>query len=408
MIKFLSSSKSVSLVNQVRAKKALDVFLKRKDIGFHHLPDREELWTSAENLGRELRMQYSDLVVVGIGGSSLGAKAIYEIFASPLSAHRVHFCDNVDATEFDRLVNSIPNLEQTAWLFISKSGSTIETLLTIDFVHQIYTEKGFHFFNHIYIITEKKDNPLALLAKKHNRPALEIPLDVGGRFSVLTPVGMVPAAFLGLSPFDFREGAKEILAHVEPVESMVAYVLDSFERNEWITLFWFYSSWMRSFSGWIQQLWAESLAKQNDRTGSAAPRASTPMGAIGACDQHSILQQVMDGYKDKFVVFLRVQSAEQGSKKLKQTLFEQHKFLQGYSMGDLLAAEAQATSQALSQADTSNLVLSVIDLSPKSVGGLFMYWQLVVATLGEAMNINAFDQPGVELGKRLAKEIIKG
>jgi glucose-6-phosphate isomerase len=255
-------------------------------------------------------------------------------------------------------------------------------------------------------VTEIKASPLFDFATKHQRPILEVPLDVGGRFSVLTAVGMLPAAFMGLNTEEFRAGAESALAMKERVISVSAHALQSFEREEWITLFWHYSSLTRYFGGWIQQLWAESLAKETDRKQNPAKRASTPMSAIGACDQHSILQQVMAGAKDKFVLFVRVGSAESSTETLQETVFPQHKYLLGKGLGQILAAEAEATSLALTQSQVSNMVLHIPDLSPRTVGFLFMFWELVVGLIGEAMNINAFDQPGVELGKRLAKQIL--
>lgn len=405
-IQLLTSSKSASDRNVALAKKSLDILLARTDIDFFRVPQMPELWDETKKLAEELRQNYSQLVVVGIGGSSLGPRAIHEIFYESSQAHQVHFCDNTDVVAFERLLQSISDLKKTAWVFISKSGSTLETLAAYDFTSQFYDKKGVSFIDQTYFVTEKKSNPLFNWAKQHQRPILEIPLQVGGRFSVLTPVGMLPAAFMGLDIEAFRKGALSAISMKERIVSVSAYSLESFDRQEWITLFWHYSSLMKNFGGWIQQLWAESLAKAMDRNNQTAKRASTPISAIGACDQHSILQQVVEGSKDKLVIFIRIGSAESSVEVLKQTAFPDNKYLINKGFGQILAAEAEATSIALTQSGVSNLVLYVPDLSEKTVGFLFMFWQMVVGTVGEAMNINAFDQPGVELGKRLAKQLL--
>lgn len=389
------------------AKNSRLSFYKRKDLGFPFLPERKNLVQSTISLAESFRSRFHTLVIIGIGGSSLGPRVLQEIFETPLSTHKLLFCDNVDSIEFDKLLLQISDFSKTGWVVISKSGTTIESLMSLDLIHQKYQEKNLSLFKQLAIITEKKENPLSVFAEKNNIPSLEIPLDVGGRFSVLTPVGMFPAAFLGLSIEDFMKGAEVAINNHSLIEQIVAKTLSSYQKEEWITFFWFYSSSLKYFGGWLQQLWAESLGKRTDRTGQPAPRASTPFSAIGACDQHSVLQQVMEGTPDKFVIFTRVQTAEARQHLLKESLFPQHNFLKGKALGDLLAAEAQATSKALSEVNVSNCVLKLQNLNPTSVGELFMFWQLVVACLGEALNINAFDQPGVELGKRLAKEILK-
>lgn len=405
-IQLLTSNVAVSDQNKARAQKAYQELLARQDLGFFQIPKRPQLFEAAQALGQKIRDQFDELVVVGIGGSSLGPRALHEFFFEENQKHRLHFCDNTDATMFERLCHSLNNPQKTAWVFISKSGTTLETLAAFDFANQFYRKKGQDFFANTFFVTEIKPSPLYDFAIQHQRPILEIPLDVGGRFSVLTAVGMLPAAFMGLKTEEFRLGAESALAMKERVLSVAAHSLQSFEREEWITLFWHYSSLTRYLGGWIQQLWAESLAKEKDRHQNQAKRASTPMSAIGACDQHSILQQVMEGAKDKFVIFIRVGSAESSTETLKDTVFPQHKYLLNKGFGQILAAEAEATSLALTQSKVSNMVLHIPDLSPRTVGFLFMFWELVVGIIGEAMNIDAFNQPGVELGKRLAKQIL--
>ncbi len=385
-------------------EKSLKNLLNRNDLGFFKLPERILLWDSVQAQALDFKKRFKKFVVVGIGGSSLGAAAILEIFPNK----NLFILDNVDPAKFRMTLTEIPNLSEVAWIFISKSGGTIETLATLDLVNQLYSQTGLQLEKQSAVITETRSNSLWNWAKKNQVPILEVPLDVGGRFSVLTPVGMFPAALLDLSLAKFRIGAQKALDDKKLVVEIMARMAESFKREEWISLFWFYNSSMKNFGGWLQQLWCESLAKRKTRNGNEAPRASTAIFAIGACDQHSILQQVMEGYKDKFVLFFQIQSTTPThSDFIKNSLFKETELLLNKTLGHLLNAEMKATYQGLREVNVSALPLQISQLSEETLGYLFMFWELVVGGLGELMDINAFDQPGVELGKKLTKGILE-
>jgi glucose-6-phosphate isomerase len=218
---------------------------------------------------------------------------------------------------------------------------------------------------------------------------------------------MFLAAFAGVDIGEIRRGAQWALQQSTLVSELAAHSLSSFENSEWITAFWVYCNRLYSWGLWTQQLWAESLAKKINRSGGSAPRVSTPIPLIGANDQHSVLQQLAEGAKDKFVWFLRVKDSETYGPVLKQSLFSHQNYLVGKPLGVLLGAEAQATSQALENHGVHSISLLCEALSPATIGALFMTMELVVGTIGEVYDINAFDQPGVELGKRLALDILK-
>lgn len=401
MFEILNSHKiSESLLQESRT--SLKKFLDRNDIGFVALPDRQNLWEQSQKIGEELRRQFKSLVVVGIGGSSLGGR----VLAQTAAAENVFFADNVDAVEFENLFKRVGDLKTTCWLFISKSGTTIETLLALEFIEQRYKEQNLSLPANAVVITENKENTLSAWAKKQGVPQAEIPVDVGGRFSVLSPVGLVPAAFMGMDLEKMRRGAGRARENISLTENLMAHFMWSFQQNYWITLFWFYNSRAHSLGMWINQLWAESLGKKWNRQSKEAPRASTPMWAIGAVDQHSVLQQVMEGAKDKFVLFHRFEDAEGGRETLRQPQFQETKILQNKTMGSLLRAEAMATEEALRSNGVPTLCIRTKALNAESLAYYFMLFELIIAGLGEWMDINAFDQPGVELGKRLAKDLL--
>lgn len=380
----------------------------RQDLGFLKLPVRDELWTSSESRGRELRKNAHCMAVLGMGGSSLGGRALTQALHKHSAAHRVEFIDNVDADRFWKWLRSRTDLQDTHWVIISKSGNTIETLTMAELIDQHMRAGGYKKLSaSCTVISENEDNPLMRWARKEGVASLEIPKDVGGRFSVLSPVGMLPAAFYGLDLNAIKEGASWALDQDELVARLAAQTIMSFERSEWITMFWAYADGLRDFGLWTQQLWAESLGKAVNRKGEPAPKASTPISAIGSSDQHSILQQVMEGQHDKFLWFFRVEQSEKDGPAIERNLFDCQTLMQGKTMGALFAAMATATREALAKQGVQSLTLTAERLDERTMGALFMILQLVVGTLGETLNINAFDQPGVESGKKIARSILQ-
>lgn len=314
------------------AKKAVAALKARNDLGFWQLPEREQLWVTSEARGREIRTKSNRLVVLGMGGSSLGGRALLQALNKWRDTHSVHFIDNVDADNFWKWLRSRTDtqLQDTHWVIVSKSGNTIETLTMAEFVDQYLREKGFKKLSAVStVISETDDNPLMRWARKENVATLEIPKDVGGRFSVLTPVGLLPAAYYGVDLMALREGAAWALKQDDLLAQLTAQTLASWQREEWITQFWAYSDGLKDFGLWTQQLWAESLGKAKARHGDKAPRCSTPMAATGSSDQHSILQQVMEGARDKFLWFMRVKASEEGGPVLERNLFDCQQLMHG-------------------------------------------------------------------------------
>lgn len=377
---------------------ALQKVIDDKSIGFTQIPGRSHLWEECSRIAAAWKGKVDQVVLLGTGGSSLGAQVIAEM----LGISKIIFIDNVDPVHFQAQIKSIKDLPSTAWVIISKSGTTVETLCALEMVLHLVKLSQY-----VAIVSEKKNTSLATWALRKSYPHLEIPLDVGGRFSVLSPVGMLPSALMGLDLERFRKGAAEALNSKELIAQLMAQSLMSFERQEWITAFWIYSSRGASMGRWIQQLWAESLAKERNKINEPAARVSTPIVAIGTTDQHSVLQQMMEGEKDKFYWFIRFGALEV-SPRIEATHFPETEFLSGHSMGELFAAEAKATQQALEQKGRSTLCLKTNTPMTKqsgeqALGFFFMMMELVVAGIAQHMLIDAFDQPGVELGKRLAR-----
>lgn len=393
-----------SAENLRQCEQALQALFDRQEIGFTRLPERPELWARAQAAGDAWRAKFQRLVLIGIGGSSLGPQTLEDIFGKG----DFHVLDNPDPmllAKLERKLDATPDgWARTGFVIISKSGGTLETAALASHIAEKLRGQGLALNEHVIAITEPNTNPLRRWADTHGCLALDVPLDVGGRFSVLSPVGMMPAAFLGLSTEEFRRGAATAVGDRANVVKMMAMAKLSFDRGEWVTMCFFYSSFLRSFGGWWQQLWAESLAKKTDRQGRAAPRVSIPVGATGACDQHSLLQQMMEGGKDKWIIFARIGELSNQGPVIARPLFDEVGYIQGHRLGHILNVEARATQEGLRQAGGSVAEMELEALTPFTVGYLFMFWQLVVGGLGDVLGIDAFNQPGVELAKRLARE----
>lgn len=387
---------------QLLAREALTKVLNYQHVGFHKLPLRQNLWSAVDELNLRWKGQFDKIAVIGIGGSSLGP----QVMAQCLRLNNICFLENVDGLNLTQQLKSLGNPDRIAWIFSSKSGSTVETLATIDALENFYLSKNQKLGPLGVVISEKKDNPLTLWGQKKGFYFLEIPQDVGGRFSVLTAVGLLPAALAGVQIQEFQRGALASLENTQWIESVVASQLQSFQEARNISVFWFYCSSGLALGRWVQQLWAESLGKKSTRQGLPAPMTSTPLVAMGSVDQHSILQQMMDNHKDKAFWFFKFSDVE-SAWPLKAQTFKELDFLKGKSLGDLIKAQSLATEKALSETGAPTLQIQYEELTAFTLGHFFMSLELVVAALAEALDLNAFDQPGVERGKAIALEMLK-
>ncbi len=349
----------------------------------------------------------SDFVLLGIGGSSLGAEAMLRALRPSLDEPRFHVLENSDPTWTRWLLNSL-NPEQTLFYVVAKSGGTPETLSQFLVAREwiCKTVTGENWKKHFVCCTDPVKGDLRALTGRWKLSCLEVPSAVGGRFTVLTPVGLFPAAFAGLKIEDFIAGAASVAAWEKKTWSenpcaQVARALAKNAREKPITVFMPYSTQLNSFSRWFCQLWAESLGKNG--------KGLTPYPAVGATDQHSQLQLYMEGPRDKCVVFVHV-------KKQAETLplslpaeiadLSSLQLLAGRSMNGLLEAEFRATRDALTQQGIPNCTIELDVLDAYSMGALFYFWEWATAIAGASLEVNPFDQPGVEAAKILTKKYL--
>jgi glucose-6-phosphate isomerase len=318
---------------------------------------------------------------------------------------KIWFFDNLDNSEYLEFAQGNPSFKSVGFLLISKSGNTLETVVQAERIIGDLQSQGLKLSEHLFVITENKNSSLQKFAQAHQLKQAPVPLNVGGRFSVLTCVGLVPIGLMGIDLKQLRFGALAASKSLDLVAEMSAQMTDSFYRGEAVTYFWFYSSKLRQLGMWLQQLWAESLGKKTDRAGNIPVQASLPMVCIGASDQHSVLQQNLETKIKHWDLFFTVEKSD-SDQIIKQCQFEGFDYLNGRSMHDVLNTQARANQMVMNDLGIKTGHLSINKLSAESLGFLLVYWQLVIATLGENLNINAFDQPSVELGKRLAKDLL--
>ncbi len=397
-ISALSSEREQSLIASWRN------VLARSEAGFTRICEGDHDWQALKDRAKLVSLP-EQVLVVGIGGSSLGTQVIYEAFRHK-SVCNITFLESPDPHTWNGL------LARSAWhkthlVIVSKSGNTLETLaLTEKLAAQV---PELFQAERVTVITSPGEGPLQKWAQQRGFSILWIPNDVGGRFSVLTAVGMFPAALMGLEPERFRRGAQWALTQIDKVSMLSAAILDSWQRQCWTTQMWTYAERLKVFGEWWTQLWSESLGKKLSRNGEIAARTSVPLACLGPRDQHSLVQQLIEGPKDKYVFVLRVREVENADENFVPKLFPQMPFAgQTISLGKILASEAEAFQRSLDDVGILQGGVLLDKVDEDTLGALFMLWQMVIAQVGEVLHINAFDQPGVELGKRYAQEILKG
>lgn len=338
---------------------------------------------------------FENILILGTGGSSLGGRAIDVL--QKRKTPRLHFIDNIDPSIFEKVFETI-HPKTTGVLVISKSGSTIETIFQLLICLQHFKKTNAQ--DHFMVITEPTSNPLRKIAQEEGWLCVDHPLNVGGRYSCFSVVGLLPLILAGLNPYAFREGGCEVLDHhlhqdMPPAFEgalMTVYLHLYAQKN--LSVMFPYSEKLSLFSLWYRQLWAESLGKKG--------MGLTPIDALGTVDQHSQLQLYLDGPKDKFFTILAPAWKGKGEK-IESSFFLEYK---GKTLGDLFAAEQQATYGTLVNHQCPTRLITFEHIDEKLLGALMMHFMIETVLTASLINVNAFDQPAVEEGKRLAKEFL--
>jgi len=345
---------------------------------------------------------WDKIIVLGIGGSSLGIITLYKALF-PFD-DRLTVIDNLDSTTINHELSTL-NPERTLIIVISKSGGTLETMTNMEIFKEKFTEEQYQ--KNFIILTDPQEGKLRELATTDQLTTFPIPPRVGGRFSVLSSVGLLPLALLGGDIDQLLAGAKEMKERcLEKSENNPALQLASAAYNlslpntpdtppKTINTLISYSDQLYPFTHWYQQLLAESIGKTPEI-------GLTPLPLRGASDQHSVLQLLQDGPNDKLNIFLEVQNSKL---KIQSKFKTQNSKL---SIHEILRIELKATEQALRESNRPTLIIEIPEINEDNLGQLFMLFQIQIAILGELYEINAYDQPGVEKSKKIVKELLKG
>jgi glucose-6-phosphate isomerase len=408
------ASKFGAIQAEVRRRRAAGEY------GFHGLVRQSETVREIKIFADGLGQAHDHVLVLGIGGSALGTKALLNALRRPAWNEwddegrdffpRLTVLENVDPTTVAAALRRI-DPRRVLVNVISKSGGTAETMAQYLVVRSWLEDAlGQAAYRHLVFTTDPERGALRELATKEGIATLKVPPDVGGRYSVLSPVGLLPAALVGIDIEALLSGAMRAVAHAEN-DDLRANPAALYAALHWaadtdlgarIHVLMPYTDRLKEFAEWYRQLWAESLGKRVNRSGKVVHAGPTPVGAIGATDQHSQVQLFMEGPFDKVITFAVVDDlGEDVPIPPRPDLPPDLAYLPGHTLGELLRAEYEATSAALAQMGRMNCTLRLPDLSAATLGEAIMFYQLATGYAGAWYGIDPFDQPGVELGKRL-------
>jgi glucose-6-phosphate isomerase len=382
-------------------------------LGFLDVPDDHDALAQVEAYAAARRGRYETVVVLGIGGSALGTLALHAALSPALNnlqrhtqaRPRLFVVDNVDPTLVGGVLR-LANPDTCVFNVISKSGSTAETMAQLLlFLEALKSALGERWREHVVVTTDAKAGALRPFAEKNDLPCFTVPGNVGGRFSVLTPVGLLPGALMGWNLRELLAGAahgrercldRDLHKNPAAMLAVTHFLLDTKSRHNVQVLF-PYSHRLRMLADWQIQLVAESLGKRTKDGRGVGP---TPHKAIGATDQHSQVQLFAQGPDDKIFDFLRVERHD-GDVAIPAAPPDLAglEYLDGKSFGQLLDAECRATFLALVEAGRPCSMTSFSKVDAAHVGEWLMWQMCATAYAGMLYEIDAFDQPGVEAGK---------
>lgn len=402
---------AINALNKVQASKG------KGWLGWTDLPyNQKDIVADINATAKTIRKTAKNFVVLGIGGSALGPIAVFQALCHLHYNDLPNKCrkgpkfyveDNVDPERMKALLDVI-NVEETVFNVITKSGATSETMTQYLIIYGILKKRlGDKAKDHIIATTSENTGNLIKLARSEGFKTFYIPDGVGGRFSELCPVGLLPAAVLGIDIGEMLAGAAYIdricstdKFHKNPALINAALQILAIRKGKNISVMMPYSDGLKYFADWYCQIWAESLGKEVDLSGNVVNAGQTPVKSLGVTDQHSQVQLYTEGPYDKVVTFLAVDKyrAEIVISEGCADIPDVH-FLCGHTMNELISAERSATEYALTVKGRMNHTIYLPEINPFTIGELIYYFELETAFAGEMLNVNTYNQPGVENGK---------
>ena len=383
----------------------------RESIGYYSLPHSDTTFLKARI--DSLNFTQKQIAVIGIGGSTLGTYAIYNFMKynkqnSKTLKKELFFFESTDPVNLNGTLSQL-NLEDTLFIVISKSGTTIETISIFKYLMSITKIDK----SNLLVITEN-DSKLNTFAKANDINSFEIPKNVGGRFSVLSNVGLVPLYLAGFNIDELLKGAKNISTSFFEQHELYDHLIKKartyyeFKDVYNINAVFSYSQLLEGFNKWYIQLWGESLGKIDINN---TNQGLTPIGLLGPVDQHSFLQLIVEGQRDKTVTFIKIKEFKDNTKIASIHLegLEELDYINNLDFEDLINLQADATIASVKEykKDIPIDLIEIEEISEYEIGKLLFYYELLTSIVGKFLRINTYDQPGVEGGKIILKEMLR-
>jgi len=396
--------------------------------GWVEITEDTVLLDSINKFAKSVKNKYTDIVILGIGGSMLGPKTILDALHYTKSKEKIskypniYTLDNIDPFVINSVANSV-TLSSTLILVQTKSGGTPETLSQYLYFKSLIENQKLDLKEHFVFVTDPLQGYLCEQATLLQIPSFPIDSKVGGRFSVLTPVGLLISALVDIDIAKMLEGAsqmsKQIISssNTQALE-LAAIQVDLYKKGKPMNVIMPYSSRLATFASWYVQLLSESIGKEFNRKNEIVNEGITPIPAVGATDQHSQMQLFKEGPNDKLIIFIKVKNHQVETQN--EIIFQQSStktlekdaqkspidYLKNKTFSQLLEAEFLATRQSLFESSRPSVTIEIDEVNEENLGQLFMFFQFSVAFIGELLNIDAYDQPGVERSKILTKEFL--
>jgi glucose-6-phosphate isomerase len=383
----------------------------REVIGYYSLPyvDTTVLKTRLD----DLNFPQKQIAIIGIGGSTLGTYAIYNFMKYNKQHNKslkkeLFFFESTDPVNLNGTLSQL-NLKDTLFIVISKSGTTIETISIFKYLMSIVKINK----SNLLVITED-DSKLNTFARANDINTFDIPKNVGGRFSVLSNVGLVPLYLAGFDIDELLKGAKKTSDSFFDKKKLFKHLIKKartyyeFKDVYHMNAIFSYSQLLEGFNKWYVQLWGESLGKIDINN---TNQGLTPIGLLGPVDQHSFLQLIVEGQRDKTVTFIKIKDFKDNTKIAPISLagLEELDYINNLDFKELINQQADATIASVKEykKDIPIDIIEIEEISEFEIGKLLFYYELLTSIVGKFLRINTYDQPGVEGGKIILKGMLK-
>ena len=379
--------------------------LNSPETGFFHLPENKILLDQTKQVYNKFKSK-KYFIHIGIGGSALGPEMLIKALGGNTDVEFI-FLNNIDPDDFYSQLKEV-NLRESLIYVVSKSGTTAETVAAMSVVIELLKHQGLseeNFKDYFVFCTDPEKGDLRKIAQLWNVSTLDIPSNIGGRFSVLTPVAFLPLLFAGIDADLLLKGARDIQKKLSSQDegkdffSLAYWIKQLHDRGTHQTVIMPYSSRLKEFSSWFVQLWAESLGKNG--------KGLTPIPAYGATDQHSQMQLFMEGPNDKVLFLIEVEKFKHDYSLKNTVSSDTFKLLSPFSLEMLMKAEFQGTLKALNENDRHVVHFTIPLVNEESLGQLILLSECLTVAIGIMLEIDPFNQPGVEAGKKYAHQWLK-